>query len=86
MSEKHIHYRELSRDKKLEVLESLSCMAISLVTRIPDILDKALLEYMQIKHEYGYVAFLGLHHAIRKGDIITRDDGYNLFLNLRQEG
>lgn len=85
MPEKHINYRELTREKKLEVLESLAALAVTVVQRLPDILDRTLLQYMEVRHEYGYVALLGLQRAIKNGHVIPRDDGYNILLNIRNE-
>lgn len=84
MPEQHVDYRDLAREKKLEVLESLAHMAINIVARHPDILENSLLQAMAHKHNYGYVAYLGLFHAIKQGKIIRRDDGYHALLRIAQ--
>ena len=82
MSERHTHYRDLAREKRHEILHSLATLAIDIVTRHPNILERSLLEVMVYRHEYGYVAVLGLHLAVKSGSITADDDGYNRFYKL----
>ena len=83
MSEQHIDYRDLTREKKLEVLDSLASVAVDIVIRHPDILEQSLVEVIVHRHEYGYVACLGLRHAIKLGRILAKNDGYGLNRILR---
>lgn len=80
MSEQHVDFKDLDREKRLEVIDSLAHMAINIVIKHPDVLERTLLEYLAIRHEYGYVAFLGIYHAIKRGKITARDDGRNTIL------
>lgn len=85
MPEQHVDYRDLTREEKLEVLESLAVLAIDIVFKHPDILERSLIECMAVRHEYGYIACFGIFRAIKQGKIVTRDDGYHTFLRTQSE-
>lgn len=85
MAEKHVDYRDLTREQKLEVLDSLAQLAVDIVSRHPDILGNSVVEVMVGRHEYGYVSCLGLYRAIKQGKILSTDDGYHLILRVPPE-
>lgn len=86
MSEQHVDYRDLTREKRLEVLDSLAKKAIDIVTRHPDILEPSMLDVLKSVHEYGYVGFLGLCRAIKQGKITPNYGQYNTTLRVPDKG
>ena len=84
MSEQNVEYRDLPREKKLEVLGTLAKIAIDIIKRHPDVRVPDV-ESIINHHPYGEFAWLAIQHAIKKKQIIANYTGNCTTLRIPEE-
>ena len=84
MSEQNVEYRDLPREKKLEVLGNLAKIAIDIIKRHPDVRVPDV-ESIIHHHPYGEFAWLAIQYAIKNKQVIASYDGNCTILRVPDE-